>query len=272
MRRSHHIMLVGVSVFMGCFDGGRPPEDSAADAAPVEVPVDANLTFAESCDREFAAADLLYIEPALDGPALTIHLLHENDPIAPFTQHPLHASCIIVSPFIDGATLDAILDDAYWNATLGRMPGEGVWVLDQQAPSSGGDTPTLGFGVRNIPALSFPDGIELEFAFPVTPADANVTAFFNPQDELTEPDWITSSARPILTRHWAFDLINPSPVEPQPFSWMFTRTGHYFIQVSATVTPVAGPPLTATDYIHFVVVDESEPISHQRKGVGGAAP
>jgi hypothetical protein len=92
---------------------GAPPEDSAADAAPVEVPVDANLTFAESCDREFAAADLLYIEPRARWSGSNHPSPARNDPIAPFTQHPLHASCIIVSPFIDGATLDAILDDAY---------------------------------------------------------------------------------------------------------------------------------------------------------------
>ena len=238
-------------VLAGCGEP-QPDLDGTVDAG-LDASVDADPTFSEDCERTFDEAGWLHLEPALDGPALVLQLLRGGDEAV----FPLQGSCIIVRPYVDGALLDAAFDDAYWNATLGRMPGEGVWVLDP-TPTEPTNAPALGLGVRSIPASSFPSGLELAFAFPVVPASAHVTAYYNPQDAETEPDWVLSSARPILTRHYDFSTKTLTPIEPHPFSWVFTRLGHHFVRVTATITPTVGPPLTATNHVHFVVVDEPD--------------
>lgn len=241
-------------------DADTPPTDSptpmdAGMDAVTSADAPADAAVGPTCTHRFEAGEIVLIEPYLDAPAgvLRIRLAQEIDwALGDYDFYSVEEACIVVPQGnqLDGLVLDEALDDAYWNATTGRAPREPLWLLDMVAPPP---SPRSGLIVRGetIPTAVFPGGLDLDVSLGSGPG--HFAAWYNPDDEFTEPTWVGASARPIGVRHYPFGTPPGPPVEGHPFTWSFTHTGDYFVRVHAAVRNTAGVVVEGAGLVHFVV-------------------
>ncbi len=208
-----------------------------------------------TCTHRFEAGEIVLIEPYLEGESVRIRLADERDWAADrYDLYSLEEACIVVSAtkLRDGEELDAALTAPYWESTTGRAAGESMWVLDMNHLGRLPDNPPLaGLIVRRISAASFPEGMTLTLSLASGPGD--FSAFYNPPDEVTEPEWVGASVRDLGPRHDPFHLPPGPAVDGHPMSWSFTRAGHYFVRAAVALETVEGALLEGSGLVHFVV-------------------